>query len=704
MGSRFFFPESESAAVSPTVNTTDWVGAGAVVRRRLSLTKGSSANAAGTTRTVGTSRPTIDRQYVSDPLAAQTISGTIKGQLKVREFNATDNVDRLQMKAYVVSNDGSTVRGTLLAIGTYGVQAEFLSSGMGNKALADGDSLTSVDAQDGDRLVVEIGFGQSAAGTTPEAAANWGESAIAAPETEDASPSSDASGWVEFSGTVTLKNPGAATIGEAPDMAAAGSPVVSGTAAVTVGEAPSVSAAGSATAVGGVITGGEAPNVAAAGSPIVRGSGAITVGECPVVAGYPPAADIHGIATLEIVHLHRFLGSDGATPTQYTASGGSTSQATAGALTESSGTWIGALVRWDTGSNAGMFSSVAGSSSGSITFDDVLPTAVASGDKFTLFAGGKYASSEHVLDLAASALRNVTGFTLVRASPVNGEGTGSLTYDSADATLLWTPPGEPAGVPADASRIVPGGRVVVIGGGDSIEQKSKWILLERNEEDLPASDVTDDVSLDVRPGAFVPRVMGQAAAAGSVTFRAFGLRNGGPDPVLAAKLYCAEPLPGVTAAALASDLGTGAGTLEADDLDGWGSSGWVYNATKGDLRYYYDRSGNSALVLSPGAGVRGFTAVAWDDGDVLESYPWIDIGLDYAASGNEFENPAAITSSPSGVTFTCPRTAAVGLSIGTLASAAVAAAWMRITIPAGARPIEGARIEVRMRANVAVET
>jgi hypothetical protein len=723
VASRFYFPASTSADVSPAFDS-GWLGTSQAVRRKLSLQKGTSAIADGTGITLpGTvNRSRLDRQYVSAPLAAQTISGTVKLQLLVKQSNADDNIDQLFLSIRVVSNDGSTFRGTLLSLGNYGPTSEYATT-QRNKTGADGDSLSSVVAQEGDRLVVEIGHSNTTAGTTPTATARWGENAPDAAENE--TDTSDAAGWIEFSGTVTLRNPGAVdvgespdvvangasivsgdasiTAGEAPDVAGAGTPIVSGSAAIAGGEPPDVAAAGSSAASVGAIVVGEAPDLVATGTSVVTATGAIVVGEAPDVAARAPAPSATGIAALELLYLHRALGTDGATPTQFTASGGSSSSASSAGLSEPDGTWDGAVVRWNAGPNAGRFSTVESFAAGTLQLADPLPTPVASGHTFTLFLGGKFASSERVPQLATPGLAAVTGFAVVFAAALNGEGTGVLAYDAGAQTLTWQPPGGSAGAPVAVAALLAGDRVAVFGGGSAVEETSRFLLLERNEDDLPDDDAEDDLSLDLVPASFLARVRGAQAASGVVTYRPFAIRNGGAATVLDVQVYCATPFPAATATTLAAGLGTGAGVLQAASLDGWGGAGWVYNATKGDVRYYYDRSGNGARVADPAGGHRGFTATAWDDGDVLEPFPWIDIGLDAPGVGNVFEDPATIEDAPSGVSFTCPRTAGDGLDLGDLVAAAVHAVWVRVELPPGARPVEGGRVDVRLRGRVPME-
>jgi len=103
-------------------------------------------------------------QYVSEPLTAQTISGTVKGQLRCMESAAAFN-GTIAVLIKVVSFDGKTVRGTLLSLSASDATTtppEFAAS-LTNRKLMDVNenpllSLTSVDAQDGDRIVVELGI------------------------------------------------------------------------------------------------------------------------------------------------------------------------------------------------------------------------------------------------------------------------------------------------------------------------------------------------------------------------------------------------------------------------------------------------------------------------------------------------------------------------------------------------------------------
>lgn len=205
MSTRFYFPVSTAADVSPAFDS-GWNYTSEAVRRRLEDVKGTSDITVGTQIGPWTAgNYALDRQYVSDPLAAQSISGTVKMQLMTREYDDTDNVGALLTCIKVVSNDGSTVRGTLLSLGNYGPASEFINDpSHRNKTGADGDSLTAVSAQSGDRLVVEIGYTDGSLGITPEASAKWGERATDLPENE--TQTTDGTGWIEFSADIQMRD------------------------------------------------------------------------------------------------------------------------------------------------------------------------------------------------------------------------------------------------------------------------------------------------------------------------------------------------------------------------------------------------------------------------------------------------------------------------------------------------------------------
>jgi hypothetical protein len=131
-------------------------------------------------------------------LQAQTIGGpgnTATLTSRGREFATEDNVNKRWRALRVVTPAGS-LRGTLAAIGATTSTTE-LSTSLSGQNHATGQSLSSVAAQDGDYIVVELGYGESASGTTP----NW-DMVLGGSGTDHANNNNDTTGsvpWVEFS-------------------------------------------------------------------------------------------------------------------------------------------------------------------------------------------------------------------------------------------------------------------------------------------------------------------------------------------------------------------------------------------------------------------------------------------------------------------------------------------------------------------------
>lgn len=206
MPSRLYFPATGAPPVTPAFET-GWNYNSEASRVLIPAAKGTTAITIGTqigpwADTAG--QKALDRQNISLPLQAQTIAGTVKMQLMVREYAAADNVDQLWLSIRVCNNAGTAFTGTLLALGSYGPTGEFISNASHrNKTGADGDALSSLAVNAGDRLVVETGYSNSTTGGTPNASAKWGENATDLPE--DETQTTDGAGWIEFSQTLLFQ-------------------------------------------------------------------------------------------------------------------------------------------------------------------------------------------------------------------------------------------------------------------------------------------------------------------------------------------------------------------------------------------------------------------------------------------------------------------------------------------------------------------
>lgn len=210
MPTRFYFP---ATGVPPIIQTPSafWNDATEGETIRMKTTKGNSTIAIGNIIDLATTQNSkdLDRQFISDPLwGNQVIQGTVSGQLMVREYATTDNVNAIIASIRVISNKGGTVRGTCLNSGIWGgidSNGEFVNNASHrNKIIFSGNSMSPITGLDGDRICLEIGYNVAAGGgTSPQASAKWGENAPDLPSNNEAQ-TSDGAGWFQMN-SVNLK-------------------------------------------------------------------------------------------------------------------------------------------------------------------------------------------------------------------------------------------------------------------------------------------------------------------------------------------------------------------------------------------------------------------------------------------------------------------------------------------------------------------
>lgn len=207
MATRLYPVATTAAPISPAFDGA-FIATGQAVRRSLATSKDAATetvygNAPGGWD-IGDNAAAL--MLVTPPLnGAHTVSGTWSGTMHARELNTTDNIQRRQRKLTVYSNDGTTVRGGLVAFGQHFTTTEWPTTFAGVQ-WANGATLSSVSALDGDRIVIEMGPGASAIGTTPE----W-EILIGGSGTDHLVANGDATGtvgWVEFSATLSFQAEG----------------------------------------------------------------------------------------------------------------------------------------------------------------------------------------------------------------------------------------------------------------------------------------------------------------------------------------------------------------------------------------------------------------------------------------------------------------------------------------------------------------
>lgn len=148
-------------------------------------------------------------QFVSNPLGgAQSISGTVKGIIRASENSASANY-RAQMVIRVLSEDFATVRGTLLASDVSALSNEFDTVLTNRKFPLNwagaGASVTTVNAEHTDRIVIEIGYRSHNASTSSfTGSLRLGDPIGSTDLAENEVDTLDNTPWVEFSQTLNF--------------------------------------------------------------------------------------------------------------------------------------------------------------------------------------------------------------------------------------------------------------------------------------------------------------------------------------------------------------------------------------------------------------------------------------------------------------------------------------------------------------------
>lgn len=208
MATRFYFPSSGGAPVSPDFDAA-WEDTTRASRRTTSTSKtGTLTVAKQFGQGAAGAVDVLAVQFISDPLASGlTISGTVKGQIVCAEYS-TDLNARAQLVIRVVSGDGSTVRGTLAAAQTEALSSEWgLDNAPKNRkfplAAISPVTVTNVDAQEGDRIVIEVGakVDDGFADEMEMTFRDFGETDL--PEDETSSTLAG-NPWIELSATLTF--------------------------------------------------------------------------------------------------------------------------------------------------------------------------------------------------------------------------------------------------------------------------------------------------------------------------------------------------------------------------------------------------------------------------------------------------------------------------------------------------------------------
>lgn len=201
MATRFYLPSSGAAAVTPAYSAA-WDVTSSAVQLRTSPTKAST-----TMTTISyldnndQDRDILAVQYISDPIVAQLIDvSTVKFQIRASETsNARNMFTAIRLR--VCSNDGTTFTGGLLALTRDDTE---MATSLTNRQFS--AAITAVTANEGDRIIIEIGGGGNPAlDSDHDHNLRVGDEA-SSDLPEDDTDTNDYNSWVQFTHDITFQS------------------------------------------------------------------------------------------------------------------------------------------------------------------------------------------------------------------------------------------------------------------------------------------------------------------------------------------------------------------------------------------------------------------------------------------------------------------------------------------------------------------
>ncbi len=202
-GQTTFLLEATGSPVSGVSGAfSSWESTGSAIIRQANQTGFKQATTlANTTIAVANALATDETcfgQFISAPLNAQTISGTVTGYARMSIANATGATCQSRIKITVINRAG-TVVATLLAI-TAG--ASNITTTLTSYQIANAAALSSYACANGDRICIEIGIGRSVGTTARNGTVDFGSSS--ATNISSAGSATANNPVVIFSGTISF--------------------------------------------------------------------------------------------------------------------------------------------------------------------------------------------------------------------------------------------------------------------------------------------------------------------------------------------------------------------------------------------------------------------------------------------------------------------------------------------------------------------
>lgn len=299
---------------------------------------------------------------------------------------------------------------------------------------------------------------------------------------------------------------------------------------------------------------------------------------------------------------------------------------------------------------------------------------------------GNYRSSSEADRVGRFIASPVRGIQVLQASRTNGTDgvVGSLTVVDANR-LKYTAPGSSTSGPTVT---IGNGATKVLRDGDNA---SKWVRVTRTSaSDLAGAGVIEYVDQLNNVFSLIDAANTESTGGGD-RYRAVILRNDDIIGITAIKIFVPVLALGSTAVSSVGQLsGAGAGTITgaANAFCGWPSRGWArIEQSGGTLReivYYSSRTDTALTVPSLGRGRLGTSATAGGATDNCYPVPGIRISHEAASPlTGPIQTIADESTAPTGVSWSTARTAATGVSVGTLYVNQHAGIWIHRELPAG---------------------
>ena len=207
MATKFYLPSSGTAPVSPAYNE-NWEDTSVAQRLQCyTANSGTTTTQVSFTDTDNTAKDILVRQYVSQPLAAQTIDSQTVTYQNLYGERASGNNLFSSLCVYIVNNTGTATVAAIVPLTRDAAEFDASLTVLENRSLAVTSALATCSA--GDRIVIEIGAGGDPANTggadhdfdlrlgDPLALLDLGTNDT---DLEDKAP------WVQFANTLSFRN------------------------------------------------------------------------------------------------------------------------------------------------------------------------------------------------------------------------------------------------------------------------------------------------------------------------------------------------------------------------------------------------------------------------------------------------------------------------------------------------------------------